>query len=169
MLDMLHDLLPYHQIGMPLFRASVPSLIDSVIEIQETVIKENAERVAESQLIKAEAAATKATKLTAAAKALQEVQAAKAELGDDDDLLELETRVKDFLHSTHMNAFMDEARKHEFKGNKKKALDQYQEALYFLLTDEIDDAQQQEIIAEIKGKIEELSKELGTEATNSTT
>jgi hypothetical protein len=165
MLEMLNDLLPYSDMGIPMFQVPVRSLISSVEEMRIAIVKEGTEKQAEAHLLKAESAATKATKVTAATRALQEVQAAKAELGDDEELLELEIRVKEFLHSTNLNAFLDTARKHEFKGNKKKALSEYQEALYFLLTDEIDDAQQQEIIAEVKGKIEQLSKELGTEVT----
>lgn len=55
------------------------------------------------------------------------------------------------------NACLEAARKAEFKGQKKKALDQCQDALYFLYNDEIDDSLQAEKIVEIEAKISELS------------
>lgn len=69
---------------------------------------------------------------------------------------EMEIKVRKFLHETQLNAFLEEARKAEFKGNKKKALDQYKEALYFLRNDEIDDSLQAGKIKEIEKKISEL-------------
>lgn len=68
----------------------------------------------------------------------------------------MEIKVRKFLHETQLNAFLEEARKAEFKGNKKKALDQYKEALYFLRNDEIDDSLQAGKIKEIEKKISEL-------------
>ncbi len=70
---------------------------------------------------------------------------------------QLEARVRRFSHQTQLNAYLEAARKAEFKGQKKKALDQYLEALYFLRSDEIDDSLQAEKISELEAKISELS------------
>ena len=59
-------------------------------------------------------------------------------------------------HQTQLNAYLDEAKKAEFKGQRKKALDRYYDALYFLKHDEIEDALQQEHLSAIEAKINEL-------------
>ena len=61
-------------------------------------------------------------------------------------------------HKAEFLAFVSAAEKAEFKGNAKKALDQYQEALYFLKTDNVDDAKQAELIAKLEAKIVELKE-----------
>lgn len=45
---------------------------------------------------------------------------------------ELESQVIAFSQETQLNAFVEAARKAKSKGHKKKAIDQYQEALSFL-------------------------------------
>ena len=52
--------------------------------------------------------------------------------------------------------YLEAARKAEFKGNVKKAIDQYQEALFFIRNDDIDDTQQRFEINEIETKLTEL-------------
>ena len=52
---------------------------------------------------------------------------------------------------------IEDAKKAEFKNQRKKALDKYYEALYFLKNDEIDDSLQQDHISMIESKIKELS------------
>ena len=81
----------------------------------------------------------------------------KQELRDQAKLDQLEARVRRFSHETQLNAYLEAARKAEFKGQKKKALEQYKEALYFLKTDEIDDLSQAEEISKIEAKISELT------------
>ncbi len=69
----------------------------------------------------------------------------------------LEKQVSEAISRIQLDGYLDEARKAEFKGNKKKALDQYYEALYFLKHDDIDDSQQASHIAELEAKISGLS------------
>jgi len=52
-----------------------------------------------------------------------------------------------------LNKYLEEAGKAEFKGNLKKALDQYQEALYFLKNDDVDDILQSKEIASIESLV----------------
>lgn len=67
--------------------------------------------------------------------------------------------LKALLHVARLEAMVEEARRHEFKGDGRRALDLYQEALYMVLNDEIPDAQQQEEIAALDAKIRALSDE----------
>jgi hypothetical protein len=65
----------------------------------------------------------------------------KKEIKDPTQLNNLENRIKAYTHKIQIKSFLDEADKAEFIGNMKKALDQYQEGLYFLKKDNIDDTQ----------------------------
>lgn len=68
----------------------------------------------------------------------------------------LERSIVDEIHRVQFEGYLEAAKKAEFKRQKKKALDQYYEALYFLRHDEIDDTFQSEHIAKIEAKISEL-------------
>lgn len=66
--------------------------------------------------------------------------------------------LKALLHVARLEAMVEEARRFEFKGEAKRALDLYQEALYMVLNDEVPDDQQQEEIAALDAKIRALSE-----------
>ena len=65
---------------------------------------------------------------------------------------------KALLHVARLEAIVEEARRHEFKGDARRALDLYQEALYLVLNDEVPDEQQQEEIHALDAKIRTLSE-----------
>ncbi|NLE21927.1 MAG: hypothetical protein GX624_03990 [Actinobacteria bacterium] len=67
-----------------------------------------------------------------------------------------EAEARAAVHGAKLGGFIEAAEKAEFKGNKKRALDQYQEALYFLKTDDIADDSQASEIARIAAKVEKL-------------
>lgn len=69
----------------------------------------------------------------------------------------LEKQIKNKKHEIQLDNFMELAKKAEFKNETKKAISQYQEALYFLKNDDIDDKFQKENIKKIEEKIKELS------------
>jgi hypothetical protein len=64
---------------------------------------------------------------------------------------------------TTMTDYLEKARKAEFKGQKKKALEQYYEALYYLKHDEVEDHIQAEHIAMLEQKILVLGGSLNNE------
>ncbi len=139
----------------------LPSQLSQEYTIKrDQIVLESTTTDVEKALAKAEIAATARTSINEANKALIKLLEAKKEIQDRvrlDKLDELEARVRHFSHETQLNAYIEEARKAEFKGQKKKALDQYQEALFFLRNDDIDDSLQEEKIRDIQLKISELS------------
>lgn len=74
----------------------------------------------------------------------------------------LERRIIEMIHKIQLEGYLNDASKAEFKGQRKKALDQYYEALYFLKHDEIDDALQAAHISKIEAKIAELGAAMKT-------
>lgn len=75
-------------------------------------------------------------------------------------LANIETAIKHKIDEIQLSAFLDDAKKAEFKGQKKKAADKYYEALYLLRNDDVDDALQTESLSFIEGKIRELGGEV---------
>jgi hypothetical protein len=71
----------------------------------------------------------------------------------------LERGVKKSIGEIQFQSIIKNAHLAEFKGNKKKALDQYYEALFFLINDDIPDSFQANEISEIEAKIKELSQD----------
>jgi hypothetical protein len=68
----------------------------------------------------------------------------------------LEQQIATEISKTQLNGYLEEAKKNEFKGQKKKALDKYYEALYLLKHDDVDDSLQQDNIQFLESKIKEL-------------
>ncbi|MBA7567589.1 hypothetical protein ES708_09304 [subsurface metagenome] len=124
---------------------------------RDQIISESVTAEVEKALARAEIAATPRTSINEANKALLKIREGKKELNDKEKLDQLEDRIRHFSHEKQLNEYLEAARKAEFKGKIKKALDQYQEALYFLRGDDIDDSLQVEKIGEIEAKISELS------------
>jgi len=150
-------LLEYEHKGISTVSPSPSQLLTEYTAMRDQIVLEGVTAEVEKALAKAEIAATPRTSINEANKALLKIREGKQELRDQSKLNQLEARVRRFSHETQLNAYLEAARKAEFKGQKKKALDQYQEALYFLRSDEIDDSLQVEKISEIEAKISELS------------
>lgn len=124
-------LLEYEHKGIPTVSPSPSQLLSEYTAMRDQVVLEGVTAEVEKALAKAEIVATPRTSINEANKALLKIREGKQELCDEAKLDQLEARVRRFSHETQLNAYLEAARKAEFKGQKKKALDQYQEALYF--------------------------------------
>jgi hypothetical protein len=148
----------YQEKGIPTIKPSPSQLVHDYTRMRDRIILDGVRGAVDKALAKAEVAATAKTSISAANKALLNIQEAREELGDHPVLKQYEARIRGYAQETQLNEYLEKAKKAEFKGDKKKALDQYQEALYFLKTEEIDDSMQDEHIQEIEAKIKELSE-----------
>lgn len=157
LLEHAQALLEYEHKGIPTVRPLPSQLLTEYTPLHDQIVLEGVTAEIEKALAKAELAATSRTSINEANKALLKIRDGKELLHEPAKLDQIETRVRRFSHETQLNAYVEAARKAEFKGKKKNALDQYQEALYFLRNDEIDDSLQAEKIKEIEAKILELS------------
>ena len=155
-LEHAEALLEYEQKGIPTIDPYPSSLIVEVRKNRDEIIIESVNAKVEKALTKVELSTSPKTSRTAANKALLEIREGRNELKDASLLDSLEKRIKKSVHAIHLESYLEAARKAEFKGQKKRALDQYQEALYFLRMDEIDDLLQSEKIKEIESRIQEL-------------
>jgi len=128
-----------------------PSEVEKAyLRIRSELIFEDINEEIDKIMNKAKLGLTPRTKMNEANKALVKINERRREIQEEDKITVIEKKekeIKTFIHKTQLNEYIEEAKKAEFKGQKSKALDKYQEALYFL---------QKENIDELKTKISEL-------------
>lgn len=114
-------------------------------------------------IIKARNSKAVSTQLNQFSKALTIIDEATFDpLVDRVELTKLREAVVLARSQVEMIGHTSQGAKQEFKGNKAKALDSYQEALWHLLNDDVDDSLQAEEIERLKAKIAALQSELNT-------
>jgi len=113
-------------------------------------------QVAEKAKAKAEVAATATSKQNALGAGLLKVREIMQNHEDVIAIGGIELELKTLMRKAKLDGFLEAAKKAEFKGNKKKAIDQYQEALYFIRNDDVPDDQQNEEIRQIEAKLKDL-------------
>lgn len=160
MREHLEELLKYEQMNISTITPPPSSVLATLEKDRQTMVLEAVEEQVGDALAKAELATTPKSSVTQASKALLAIGEAEQEVEGSAKLAELRKRVTDYIHDRTLSAYLDAAHKAEFKGQLKKALDAYQEALYFLRTDDIDDAKQGGQITELEKKIEELQTQI---------
>ncbi|MDA2932986.1 hypothetical protein MYX82_01440 [Acidobacteria bacterium AH-259-D05] len=156
-LEHAQALLEYEEKGIPTVQPAPSALVSEYQGFRDDLIMEEAQSIAEKSSAKSNVAGSVRSRETALANGLLKIQEITANLGDPERGIHLIETHQCLIHRTKLDGFLDAARKAEFKGNKKKAIDQYQEALYFIRNDDIPDEQQQKEIQEIESKLEELS------------
>jgi len=160
MKEHLEALLEYERMEISTINPSPSSLLAELRRDRHNIVVQGVEDAVDTALTKAQVAATPKSGITQASKALLSISDAEKELDDPSVLAPYREKVEAYIHRTTLDSHLDAAHKAEFKGNAKKALDAYQEALYFLRTDSIDDSQQTQQIADLEEKIEQLRKQL---------
>lgn len=151
------ELLKYESNGIPTTNPQPSALIQQYNRKKDELVLGTLEAEFEALLQRLPTLVGARTQVNNLGKLLLRVQQYKAQCPL---LAVLESRVKTKIQDVQLAAWLDTARKAEFKGQKKKALDQYYEALYFLRHDDVDDALQVEHITAIESKIRELGGDL---------
>ena len=72
---------------------------------------------------------------------------------------EIEAEIRSRIHFTQIDRRIESGEKNEFKERYAEALDDYQEALFYLIKSEVPDTG--DIKSRLEGKIEELKARLG--------
>jgi len=152
-------LLRFEERGITVINPPAAQLLEKYSKKRDQIVVAWLTQDADSALAEAKLAATARGATGKANKVLLGIREAKRNLLTDRSALDaLERKVEQFIHHTQLNSYLEAADKAEFKGNLKKAIDQYQEALYFLRRDDVDDVTQQEEIRRLEAKIEELQE-----------
>ena len=158
LLDHAQHLIQYEQKGIPTDSPVPSQVLAEFRTCRSDLILEEAHRAAEKAKAKASVAASTTAKHNALGGELLKVQEIMETSSDASSSLDIELELKALMHKGKLDGYLEAAKKAEFKGNKKKAIDQYQEALYFIHNDEVPDNQQTQEIKEIESKLRELGE-----------
>lgn len=147
-------LMKYERLGIPSITPSPSSVLRDWKAKRDELVIIGLEAAVEAARSKASLATTHKAKLTLFSKSLLQLRECESKVTTSKqfDLNRIEKELLDLM----LNAYLEGANKCEFKGQLKKALDIYLDALYFLKTDHIDDSTQREQIAAIEKKVVEL-------------
>ncbi len=156
------ELIDFEQRGIHTTDTPPSRLVDEFRVEKNNVLIEHVREEVRKRLERAELRTTTRSQINEAAKAILKIQDIRKEYELDVPVLyELETNARRFMHRAELQGYMTGAEKAEFKGKPKKALDQYQEALFFLQRDDIDDRLQKHQIEDVEAKVRELLEEVG--------
>lgn len=155
--QLAEKLLKYEKLGISVIKPPPSLIIKTYTENKTSIIKEGLREEARQAVEKSKLAKTVNGKITAISKVILQINEYRKDMPYDKDLELLETGLRKSLQEIQFNSYLEEAKISEFKGNTKKALDRYYEALYFLQHDEIDDKFQSEAMNMIEEKIKLLS------------
>src|SRR3990167_2404266 len=156
LLERAQRLLAYENRDIPTFDPPPSSLLKTYRSKRDVIIKEGLETEVRNARAKESLAATVKAKVGHLSKALLKVREYKGKASTPRMVENLEGDLQQRISIVQLNGCLDQAKKAEFKGQQKKALDQYYEALYFLRHDEVDDGLQKEQIGLVEAKIKEL-------------
>lgn len=150
-------LLKYEQYGINVTTPLPSHVIAYTNSIKGEILISGLQGELENATMKAQVATTPKTKINHYTKVLLKVMEYKNKLQNPQQVEKIEAILKHNIHQIQLDSYLDDAKKAEFKNQRKKALDKYYEALYFLKHDEIDDSVQQDHISMIEQKIKDLS------------
>ena len=156
LLEHAEHLLQYEQKGIPTLAPLPSEILSDFKPYRDDLILEEAHQAAKKAKAKAQVAATTTSKHNALGSGLLKVKEIMQNSSDPSIGETIELELKSLIHKAKLDGFLEAARKAEFKGNKKKAIDQYQEALYFIRNDDVPDDQQSQYIEEIESKLKGL-------------
>ncbi len=127
---------------------------------RDEIILDSLKEQCEAAITKARAATTTRTKLTPLSKVLSKIDEYRDQVDEPEAVAPLRVRIRYIMQLIELGDYLDKARKAEFKGQHKKALDQYYEALYFIMKDNIHPQIVDKYSASIRAKISELGGEI---------
>lgn len=156
LLEHAEHLLQYEEKSIPTLSPLPSEILSEFRGYRDDLILEEAHQVAQKAKAKSEVASTITAKHNALASGLLKAQEIIQNSSDTLIGEELEHELKFLMHKAKLDGFLEAAKKAEFKGNKKKAVDQYQEALFFIRNDDVPDDQQSLEIRQIEAKLKEL-------------
>jgi len=142
--------------GVPTISPAPSTIVREFRNLHGSLIEEEAASVSMKAFSKAEIATSPKAKERALASGLLKVRELATLSEGCAAVRRTEQDLRNEIHRVTLEGFLDAARKAEFKGNTKKAIDQYQEALYFLRNDDVDDSIQASELLEVEAKLQEL-------------
>lgn len=157
LLEHAQHLLTYEQKGIPTFAPSPSEILEEFGKYRDQIVLEEAQAIVDKAKEKADIATTPKTKHNALANGLLKAKEIFEQSHTPGIGNEIEIELKQNIFQTALDGYLEAAKIAEFKNNTKKAIDQYQEALYFI-TNDVNSDEHSEEIKQIKDKLDELKE-----------
>jgi hypothetical protein len=157
-LEHAYQLEKYEKSGISVSETLPSKLILDLDELKDELLNEEIESIAKASISRSEQAASIKGRISLYNKGILKLEDLKDFVGDYESISSAIEHLRKKSKEFQLNSFLENARKFEFKGQTKKAIDQYWEALYFLKNDEIDDRQQMDQIRDLEEKIRILKR-----------
>jgi hypothetical protein len=154
------ELIPYELKGITVVDPSAAELKSAYEAKRRELVIEDARAEVGKILARAQLLATPRSRISEATKALLEIERARSDYGVHDPVLDESSHLAHrFIQETQLGAHLNEGEREEFKGNRAKALDHYQDALFFLEGKGVDEELRTEHAGRIQDRIRELRQE----------
>ena len=111
-----------------------------------------------SLIQQAKASATISKKLEIAAKALNILDSAKEFYPNEQQLIESVEAVKEFITTVKISHWIEQAERFAFKGNYKRAINHYHDALFYLARENVHSAERELLAEKINLEIEKIKQ-----------
>lgn len=156
------ELSRYEQYGISLLNPPASYWAEHYRQKRDQIVVESVQELSENSIDKAAQAASPKAAAVELQKAAGKVKDAEKEIQDADNLRLIEQTTEGLLtraREEQLKQYLEAAEKSEFLGQKKKALTQYQEALYFLHKESKEGRSiDQAVFQSISNKVQELSE-----------
>ena len=123
-------LVQFERKGVPTVSPFPSQLLDEFRALRTQLIVSEAESITETAFEKSSLASTINSKERALAAGVLKLREITQGLNNRSLVEPMEEQLRQEIHRVTLDGYLESARKAEFKGNFKKAIDQYQEALY---------------------------------------
>ena len=150
----------YELHGLKTIQTPPSDAISELYQAREAMIIEAINNELIKAKTKSENAATPAGKVSPYSRVIDKIASLYQELDDVTCLEQLEVETRAEMDKARLKAELEKAEKAEFRGQKKRALTAYLDALFCLTKDTIDDKLQKRERALIESKIKELGGEI---------
>ncbi len=157
-IQLASDLIKYEERGIWNLEFSPRSLVRTFSARKDELYLEDATSVAQATVKKAQVSTSAKSATNLLGKAVVKIEGYYGDVVNKAPFHQLCDSLRAEAHKLQLYEFIQSAKKAEFKGNAKKALDQFQEALFFLMNDDIPDEKQEKAITWLKSKITELKR-----------
>lgn len=160
LIQVAERLLELEKKGINPFSMSSSQMIEEFKKGREKIVVAALRDELDSATKKVQVSTSATTKISLMTKVLYKIGEIRPSYPNNEEIIDFEREAKQVLHQIQLDDLLDEAKKAEFKGNKKKALDKFYDTLYFLKHDDIDDSLQSDMIVIVEKKIIELGGQL---------
>lgn len=154
LLEHAEQLLKYEKQGIGTISPSPSAILKEFGTIKENIVSDELRSILNNAKSKAEVASTVRSKQSALSKGILKARELPV---DEFDVSEIEKELNNEILHVKLNGFEEAARKAEFKGNTKKAIEQYEEAL-FLLKETENPKKYSKTMNEIQKKLDNLKQ-----------